>query len=363
MELVRCLAGTGALALVALAGALGSAQPPVLAAMDPPWQPPPCPVASAGSAVAASGTAAAWYRLDPVLDDAGSLAGQRLTLGPVGGPSRHVDLPPESSASGPVQGTVLVTEDDGAESRLRLVDVGRGCETVLAREAAVIRGALLAPDGAATWEHHVNRATRADEGVWQRPLAGGRARRMLAGMAADGRFGRTFVTELSWLTDGRIGVSSCGERACRIRVLDPATGRVAQFEGTGPLLGARGDQGVALGACPGLPCPIEAVDLSTGRHAVLADGAGSAAMGDGVLVFEASDGSVAALDLASGRRTAVIVDRPLAPVRRSSSATSGAETPAGSLLLAPRGRLDRPSDGRRLDPTAGIIDQLGEVAP
>ena len=368
MEFARCLAGTGTLAVVALAGVLGSARIPVLAAADPPWQPPPCGEVAAVGGAAGGGAdaerrAAAWYRLDPVLDDHGSLAGQRLTLGLVGGSTRHVDLSPESSASGPASGAVLVSEDDGMESRLRLLDPGRGCETVLARERSVIRGALLASDGASAWEHRVNRVTRADEGVWRLPLAGGVARRVLTGLAPDDRFGPTYVTELSWLADGRLGVASCGERACRTRVLDSATGRTVAFDGTGPLLGVAGDLGVAPGACTGLPCPIEGVDLRTGRHSVLIDGTGSAAMADGVLVFEAADGSLAALDVASGRRTHVTADRGLLPVRRTSSATSGADTPPSAVLLAPGGRLDRPSDGRRMDAAALTVDHLLEVAP
>ena len=371
MELVRCLAGTGVFAVVALAGLSGAARPPILAATDPPWQPPPCQevpaegaaAAATGAPTAATGAPAAWYRLDPVLDDGGSLAGQRLTLGLVGGPARHVDLPPESSASGPIGGTVLLTEDDGAESRLRLLDVGRGCETVVARERSVIRGALLAPDGSAAWEHRVNRATRVDEGVWRRSLDDGVATRVLAGLPANEAFGPTYVTELSWLEDGRLGVASCGERACRTRVLDTVTRHTSAFEGTGPLLGVHGTVGVAMAACPGLPCPIEAIDLRTGRRSLLLDAAGSAALGDGVLVFEAADGTVAALDLASGRSRAVTVDRGLLPVRRTSSATSGAETPSGSLLLAPGGRLAGPSDGRRLDIAARTVARLEEVAP
>lgn len=365
MELVRCLVGTGTLAVVAMAAALGATRPPVLAGVDPPWQPPPCREVPAGGDAAASGSTSAWYRLDPVLDEGGSLAGQRLTLGLIGGLTRNVDLPAESSASGPVLGSVLVSEDDGAESRLRLLDVRRGCESVLARERSVIRGALLAPDGTAAWEHRVNRGTRADEGVWRRPLgaSAGAATRVLAGLPPDARFGPTFGTELSWLADGRLGVASCGERACRVRVFDPATGRSTGFEGSGPIIGVLDDIGVTLGVCTGLPCPLETVDLRTGRRAALVDGAGLAAMGDGVLLFEAADGSVAALDLGSGRRRALAVEHGLLPVRRTSAATSGAETPAGSLLLAPDGHLDRPSDGRHLDPATGTIARLGEVAP
>ena len=164
----------------------------------------------------------------------------------------------------------------------------------MGREAeAVVRGALLAPDGSAVWEHRVNRVTRADEGIWRRPVAGGPSARVLPGLPASGRFGPTFVTELSWAADGRLGVSSCGERACRTRVMDPATGRVDAFEGTGPLVGVHEDRALVHGACSGLPCPIETVDLRTGRRSVLVEQAGLASVdgsGTGSLVFETPRG-------------------------------------------------------------------------
>ena len=147
---------------------------------------------------------------------------------------------------------------------------------------------------------------------------------MLAGLMPDERFGPTFVTELSWLGDGRLGVASCGERACRVRVLDPVTGRTARFDGTGPLLGARGDVAVALGACAGLPCTIETVDLRTGRHSSLVEGAGLATMTGDVLAFEATDGSLATLDLANGHRQTVAAADGLLPVRRTSSSVVAA---------------------------------------
>ncbi len=362
MELVRCLAGTGTLAALALVGALGPARMPVLTTADPPWQPPPC-----GEARAGAPSGAAWYRLDPLLDEKGSLTGQRLTVGLVGGAARHLDLAPESFASGPRAGLVLVGEDDGIASSLRLVDVARGCETVVGRErAAVVRGALLAPDGTAVWEHRVNRATRADEGVWRRPLAGGQPVRVLRGVRPDGRFGPTFVTELSWSADGRLGVASCGERSCRTRVVDPATGRVEAFEGTGPLLGVHGDRAVVRAACAGLPCPVEAVDLRTGRQSVLVDAAGLAALdgsGAGSLVYEAAGGSLVVLDLGSGRRSAVSADRGLLPVRRTSAATSGADTPGGAVLIAAGGHVRQPSAARHLDRADHAVVTLGEVIP
>ncbi len=367
MEIVRCLVGTGTLATVVLAGILGAGRPPVLAAEDPPWQPPPCGEARAGDMPIGVETRTAWYRLDPTLDESGSLAGQHLAIGLVGGPTRHLVLEPESFASGPVDGVVLVGEDDGTGSRLRLLDVARECETALGQEAgAVVRGALLAPDGSAVWEHRVNRVTRVDEGVWQRSVAGGPSARVLAGLPEDGEFGPTFVTELSWAADGRLGVSSCGERACRTRVLDPSTGRVDAFEGTGPLVGVHEDRAVVHGACAGLPCPIEAVDLRTGRRAVLVEEAGMASVdgsGSGSLVFEAAAGRLTVLDLGTGRRSTVVADGGLMPLRRTSAATSGAETPGGAVLVAPRGRVGQPSAARHLDPSTHAALNLGEVLP
>ena len=100
------------LAAAALMGAGVMTRPPVLVAADPPWEPPPC-TDSGPPGVGRATTAAAWYRLDGVLDEAGTLAGSRLSLGLVGGVTRHLALPSESFASGPVRGMVLVGADDG----------------------------------------------------------------------------------------------------------------------------------------------------------------------------------------------------------------------------------------------------------
>ena len=107
MELVRYVAGPGTMAALALVGVLGAARLPVMAAADPPWQPPPC-----GEARAGAPAGEAWYRLDALLDDQGSLAGQHLTVGLVKGSSRHLDLAAGSFASGPQAGMVLAGEDD-----------------------------------------------------------------------------------------------------------------------------------------------------------------------------------------------------------------------------------------------------------
>ena len=81
------------------------------------------------------------------------------------------------------------------------------------------------------------------------------------------------------------------------------------------------------------------------------------------LLARVADGSLAVLDLGSGRRSEVRADRGLAPVRRTSATTSGAETPRGAVLVAVGGRVGQPSAARHLDPSNQSIVSLGEVIP
>ena len=95
-----------------------------------------------------------------------------------------------------------------------------GCTWTLATERDVIRRATVDPAGATIYETRVDRTSRADLGVWQRPLDGGPARRILDPLPADARFGRTFSTEFTWAADGeRLAIQSCGEVACRTRII------------------------------------------------------------------------------------------------------------------------------------------------
>ena len=145
---------------------------------------------------------------------------------------------------------------------------------------------------------------------------------------------------------------------------DYGTGRVDAFEGTGPLVGVHGDRALVHGACAGLPCPIEEIDLRTGRRSVLVEEAGLASVdgsGAGSLVFETAAGQLAVLDLGSGRRSHVTADAGLLPVRQTSAATSGAETPGGAVLVAPRGRVGQPSAAQHVDPATHAAVSLGEV--
>src|SRR5687768_13021241 len=182
-----------------------------LGARAPDWAPPQCsdPVGPAAAPIGA------WYRIDPVIVD-GVWSGQLLTLGLAGGRRpRQVQLDAESFASGPVGGAVLVGTDDGAASSLTLFDVGAGCRWDLGTSRDVIRHATLSPDRRSLLEHRIDRRTRADHGVWRRPLDGAAPTRTVAPVEADQRFGPTWRTELSWSADGRtLIVESCGEVAC-----------------------------------------------------------------------------------------------------------------------------------------------------
>lgn len=360
MEIGRCIRFLAVLAAIAVVGVAGLARPALLHAADPPWDPPPCPPGP--SAPVAAG---AWYSMEARLDAAGWLTGYRLVLGDLGGTgARHLALPPESFASGPVAGRVLVGDDDGIRSRLRVVDVAAGCATELAREASVIRSAVLAADGRAVWEHRVNRVTRADEGVWRRQPVGGAAIQVLQGLAPDAAYGPTFSTQLRLAPDGRVAVDSCGERRCRTRVLEPRTGAVSLIAGIGPLLGIDRGRVIAWAECPGLPCPIQAIDLRTGRRATVVDGAGAAvlATGDGrALVHERPDGRLELLDLETLRRTVLASPDGSAPVRDGSAAAGGADLPPGGVLLAPAGEVGDPAALRAVDVETGRVSRLGEV--
>lgn len=328
------------------------------------WSPPAC-ATTPGAARDPGAAPGAWYRLEPVLDGSGTLAGRHLTAGASGHRAVHLDLTAESSASGPRDGLVLVVDDDGRRSRLRLLDPARACAMEAGGSAEVVRSAIAAPGGRTAWEHRVDRRTRADLGIWQRDLTTGTATRVLPGIPADVRYGPTFVTDLTVGADGRLGVSSCGLQACRTRVFDAGTGGIEQFEGTGALIGVSGGRAVAWAACPGLPCPVLAVDLASGARGVLAQAAGLAALGDPTdssLVYEAPGGGIRVAEVASGRTRAAGTRAGL-PIRASSLADGGAETVMGEVPLAPGGRVTGGAAVRVMDPVTQAVSGLGTVLP
>ena len=358
MEPMRWVRGVVPLAAAALMGAGVMTRPPVLVAADPSWQPPPCTDAGPpGRPPAAGGPA--WYRLDGIVDVTGTLAGVRLSTGTVGGPTRAMPLPAESFASGPIGSLVLVGTDDGSRSRVSLMDVARGCLTALPAQRSVVRSGLLGLDGASVVEHRVDRMTRADLGVWRVPVKGGRATRILPGATPDERYGRTFTTELRWAPDGRLAVTSCGERACRTRLVEPASGRSVEIGPTGPVVGIDADgRVIAHERCGGYPCALIRV-AADGSVQELAPAAGRAGMAGDRVVYEAGADHLLVLDLRAGPARA-IEDDGLVPVGDGSMARSGVAHRGDSVLLAPRGMVDG-AGARVLGPLGLATMGVGEV--
>jgi len=346
--------------IVALGAVVGVASTTVGAATRP-WTPGPCLGGPADRIAAARDATprvptelmgAPWFRMDPVAGDDGSLTGQRLTLGRFGDAiTPTLDLPGESFAAGPFGRIVLVGSDDGATSRLEAVDVADGCAWLLGTERDVIRRATVDPSGTAIYEMRVARGTRADLGIWRRRIdAAGPTEQVLAPIATDARFGRTFSTEFTWDTAGRrLAIQSCGEMACRIRLVAPdgEPTRTVEGPGLGLLVGVDGDQVVTYAACPGLPCPIVSSDATTGERRVLADAAGFATLVAGPdatrLVHETRPGPGAGLSSipleggpSSGLSAAPNDTRLVAPSFGAGSAT---RLPPGWILLTPDGRV------------------------
>jgi len=332
-------------------GALSLLAATTLGAPGRPWVPEAC----SGAPRIGDASPGTWYRIDPVLD-AGARAGQRLVMGRAGDEgTRTLELDPESFASGPSGGMILVGTDDGSRSRLSLVDVARGCGWPLAVATDVVRTATLAPDGATLFEFRVDRRTRADLGVWQRALDGSRApSRVLPPLVVDPRFGPTWMTDFAWSEDGRsLAVQSCGEIACRARVLDLEGGgvRLVADPSLGDIVGLAGDRLVAHGACRGLPCPLVSLDLAGGSTLVLDHAAGQAVLsrgaeGEPVVVHEVGAAGdtlrVVGLDGHDPHDLAGDPDgrRLVAGPARSAGA---AEAASGWILFGPDGRL--PIDG------------------
>jgi hypothetical protein len=356
---------------IAAIGAVAIVATTTLGAPQRAWEPEPC-IGPARTGVAESG---AWYRLDPIIE-AGTRTGQRLIVGVPGAmPARVLDLDGESFAAGPFGGTVLVGTDDGHRSRLSLVDVDGGCAWAVGQSEDVVRRATLAPDGTTLFEFRVDRTTRADLGVWRRTLdSRSRAVRVLAPIRADARFGRTWLTDFAWSHDGAaLAVQSCGEIACRFRMLSLVGGPVRTIanDRLGDIVGLTADRLVAHGACRGLPCPLLAVDLDDGSATTL-----HATAGQAVLIRDAQGRPIVVHEVgadASHLRQVGLDGRELGPVAADPDGRRLVAGPARSdgavehgpawLLFATDGRLsidDAPSPIlRRLSDGAAVpLDEV-----
>jgi hypothetical protein len=334
-------------AMAAVASTTAGAPPAV-------WDPPAC----TGAPTIGDAPLGAWFRLDPILAE-GTYVGQWLSLGmPEDGTGRRLQLEPESFANGPTRGVVLVGVDDGRTSKLTLVDVAAACGWAVGASRDVIRNAIVDPTGGSIVESRVDRRTRTDLGIWRRGLDGATRVRILPPIGADDRFGPTWQTDLAWSDDGMtLVVGSCGEAACRYRLVSGAEGATATTTVSDPVVGAL--VGVADGrlvtrqACRGFPCAILSRPISGDAPIVLDDAAGLAVMarderGRSVVVHEvaASDAKLWSIrpDGTEGRPLAA-PPRGLRLVADSNSAASAVEHAVDSLLFGPDGRV-APDAGR-----------------
>lgn len=349
------------LAAIAALGLIVSSVASSAVAADPGWTSvAACPAGAPRPALVGADDQP-WFRIEEVLDGRGQVVGQRLELGAAGSRSR-LELPAESSAAGPFGGAILVTADDGRQSTVQLVDAVAGCSRLVALDEAVVRRATLDPTSSTIYLHRLDRATRASLGIWRRPIDGGRPARVVAPIGRDARIGRTFSTELVWSVEGdRLAIQSCGERRCRTRLLTPAGGRIVALDDPdqGPLVGVAAGRVVTYAACPGLPCPLVATEVGSGRSRIVAAVAGLArivATDAGPRLVHEVDrvgGPIRSLDLASGAE----VVRPGLPgfrlVPPPDRALRGTAAPAGWVVLADeatgRQLLLNLADGRRID--------------
>ena len=354
--------GVAALAAVAAIASTTAGAPPSS------WRPPGC----AGPPVPRADAIGTWFRLDPTLVD-GTYVGQRLSVGAGSISPRGLDLAAESFATGPSGGSVLAGTDDGRRSELSLIDVASGCAWSVGSSTDVIRNGLLATDGGSIVESRVDRRTRADLGVWRRPFDGGAPVRVLPPIAVDDRFGPTWLTDLAWGDDGStLVVESCGETACRYRLV-PAAGPVMTIAdpSLGSLVGLADGHLVSREACRGLPCPVISLDIDGRGRATVAAVAGQAILardpaGRAVVVYEQDpDGPVLLATTPDGRETLRLAAPPpgLRLVGDAGSSGGAAEHPADQLVFGPDGRLpidgSRPALIRRL--AGGTPVALGEV--
>ena len=341
-------------------------QPGAVAAADAGEPCPPVPEAGP--------RAGGWFRLDPVVDEAGALTGQRLTAGPLGaGPVTSLELDAESFATGPVDGRIVTGTDDGERSRLRVVDASSGCVTAELETAGLVRRALLDEARDSVIEYRLDRRTRADLGIWRRPLSGGNGSRIAEPLPPNDRLGVIWSTELTWSTEGdRIVVTSCGQAACLVRVVNVVDGSFETIDdaGIGEPIDLSGSTLVAYGGCPALPCDVVSRDLESGRTRVIAERAGLAALGtnggEPELVFEdfTNGAGIGVVGLA-GSRIGTIADLGgLRLVPGTHRAGGAIEAPPGFIAL---GRDGRPAasgvDGRFIRLTDHRLIPAAEAIP
>jgi hypothetical protein len=303
-----------------------------------------------------------WWKLGEHLDGNGELAGRQLAVGRGGATTMLLDLPVESVASGPIDGSVVVATDDGRRSELRLVSVTSSCSWLVDSTEDVVRGAILDPSDGSVIAHLVSRATRSDLGTWRfgAPGALTKPARIATALDANALDGPAWITDLRLDPSGGVlAVQSCTDTGCLTRVFDlthaaekpvvVAGGRAGQHgpAAQGPMLGLTGGRLVTWAACSGFPCRVVAWNLATGTSSTLIDSASAAAMtADGRFLLattDAASGRTLRLEIGTGALALVKgigAGEQLLP--GGVAATSGLEVADDEVAIAASGANPRP---------------------
>ena len=302
------------------------------------------------TAAVAVGTAqlGTWWKTQDHLDSSGALVGRELFVGHDAGSTAHLDLPVESSVSGPVDGLVVLSLDDGSRSQIQLVSVAGRCGVLVHGDANVVRGAILDPRDGAIFAHLVDRGSRADLGTFRVPPAGtGAAELRLVvpplPLELQQATGLVFGTTLKLDRQAtHLAVQSCSDGPCITRIVDLAVPDarpvVLRDRQQGPLIGFAGNSLVTWAACGGLPCSILAWDLGTGRARALASGQAAALTPDGrrlVVTYDNGAGAGASeIDTATGRSTGLrALPEGRFPVPGAAAAVVGLEVAADEVAM------------------------------
>lgn len=316
--------------------------------------PPPKAGACAGSSplgtagldqAAIAGGHGTWWRLTDTLDSNGELVGRTLFAGRAAKTTITMPLGVESMARGPVGGLIVVTNDDGRVSEIRVVSIGNGCSWLVHRDTNVVRSAILDPLAATAYAHIVQRETRADLGTFR--LSGGDVDaaldRVVEPLAPQSDLGPIWATELRLDANGEaLAVQSCSDNGCVSRVVSfgafgkPVT--TVRGEGQGSIIGFAGDRIVTWAFCAGMPCDVQAWTAGAGKPATIAGravGAGLTKDGRYLVVVTDATGHAARLDLLTGTTTGIRgVAAGELPLGGNLTATSGLDVADDEVGLA-----------------------------
>jgi hypothetical protein len=319
------------------------------------------PLGKAAGRPGAAGAPRTWWRITEQLDGNGALVGRTLFAGRGAKTTLTMPLATESMARGPVGGLLIVTNDDGRTSEVRLVSIPDGCSWLLHRDMNVVRSAILDPATGSAYAHLLQRETRADLGVFQ--LVGGdpeaALERVLEPLAPNPELGPIWATELRLDAEGSaLAVQSCSELGCLTRVVSlEAFGRpftVVRGEGQGSMIGFAGDQLVTWDLCAGMPCAIQAWRSGANRPTVLAErgiGAGLTRDGRYLLVVTDASGRAVRIDVAGGQRVVIKgVGAGELPLGAAVTATAGFDVGPNEIALASNG-----GDAHALAPGAAVV--------